>query len=102
MDRIGKTNGIFALAPQQCTPYGSSTRHRLKAYDPICTAAMEFDPIPSHAYNASYHGWGSSRRIACCKESERPWLFLNDLSLASSWPPFIASTRIPLWPSSVT
>ena len=28
------------------------------------------------AYNASYHGLGSSHRIACCKESERPWLFL--------------------------
>ena len=42
------------------------------------TAAMEFDPVPSHAYNASYHGLGPSRRIACCKESERPWLFLKD------------------------
>jgi hypothetical protein len=42
------------------------------------TAAMEFDPIPGHAYNASYHGLGSSRRIACCKESERTWLFLKE------------------------
>jgi hypothetical protein len=39
-------------------------------------AVMEFDPIPGRAYNASYQG--SSHRIACCKERERTWLFLND------------------------
>jgi hypothetical protein len=40
------------------------------------TVAMEFDPVPSHAYNASHH---SLRHIiACCKERERTWLFLKD------------------------
>jgi hypothetical protein len=40
------------------------------------TAALEFDPIPSRAYNASRHSLG--HLIACCKERERPWLSLND------------------------
>ena len=35
-----------------------------------------FDPVPSHAYNASRHSLGYI--IACSKERERPWLFLND------------------------
>ena len=31
---------------------------------------MEFDPVPSHAYNASYHGLGPSRRIAAAQVFE--------------------------------
>ena len=40
------------------------------------TVAMEFDPAPSHAYNASHHSLGYF--IACCKERERTWLFLKE------------------------
>jgi hypothetical protein len=40
------------------------------------TVAMEFDPVPSRAYNASYPILG--RTIACLKERERTWLFLKE------------------------
>ena len=43
---------------------GASTYCRLEEpIPPMCTAVMEFDPLPSHAYNASHHSLG--RRIAC-------------------------------------
>jgi hypothetical protein len=37
---------------------------------------MEFDPVPSHAYNASHHS--REHIIACGKERERTWLFLKE------------------------
>jgi hypothetical protein len=37
---------------------------------------MGFDLVPCHVYNALYHSLDYI--IACCKERERPWLFLND------------------------
>jgi hypothetical protein len=40
------------------------------------TAALEFDPVPSRAYNASHPSLGCT--IACLKERERTWLFLKD------------------------
>ena len=48
----------------------------LKIQDPMYTAVMEFDPVPSHAYNASHHSLRHS--IACGKERERTWLFLKE------------------------
>jgi hypothetical protein len=40
------------------------------------TVAMEFDQVPSRAYNASHHSL--RRTIACLKERERTWLFLKE------------------------
>jgi hypothetical protein len=36
-----------------------------QAWGYMLIAAMEFDPVPSQAYNASHHGLDSSRCIAC-------------------------------------
>ena len=56
--RIGKINGIFELEPRQRMPYGSSTYCHLEDLGPHVHGSMEFDPVPSHAYNASHHSLG--------------------------------------------